>query len=65
MHLITVIHILQQPLHVILLRIMFLDILMNVAQMMIRAQTQVVVTVAAMIKKACTPWGKRYKLNRV
>ncbi len=53
---IIVIHILQQPLHVILLRIMFLDILMNVVQMMIRAQTQVVVIVAAiMIKKKLVP----------
>lgn len=46
-------------------QIMISDVLMNVAQMMIRAQTQVVVIIAAiMIRKSLYPMrGKGYKIN--
>ena len=43
---------------------MISDVLMNVAQMMIRAQTQVVVIVAAMIKKLVPLW-KEVRVKRM
>lgn len=45
----------QQQLLVTHLRIMISDVLMNVVLMMIRAQTQAVVTVVVMIEKKLVP----------